>query len=300
MTSEDTGAYGRDIGVTLPDLLNEFVEIIPEGCMLRLGMTNPPYILDSLEEMAVILAHPRVYSFLHVPVQAGSDKVLEDMKREYTNQDFCQVVDFLKEKIPDITIATDIIAGFPTESEEDFLDTLELIRKYKFPSLFINQYFPRPGTPAAKLTRIPADQVKKRTKVASDLFQTQFPYKHKLGEVQDILVTEIASDKLHYVGHNKYYDQVLVPMVDGYMGQVLTVKITSTGKHYLKGDVISTEGRSVSVPQQYSNPNQLVYSLDPHTMVQNIKQFNYTYILLALVVGVMCQILYIFYRNAYR
>lgn len=117
------------------------------------------------------------------------------MKREYTNEDFCQVVDFLKSKIPAITIATDIIAGFPTETEEDFIDTLELIRKYQFPSLFINQYFPRPGTPAAKLTRIPADQVKKRTKVASDLFQTQFPYFHKLGEVQDILVTEVGTFK---------------------------------------------------------------------------------------------------------
>ena len=114
------------------------------------------------------------------------------MKREYTNEDFCQVVDFLRSKIPAITIATDIIAGFPTETEEDFLDTLELIRKYKFPSLFINQFFPRPGTPAAKLTRIPANQVKKRTKVASDLFQTQFPYTHKLGEVQTILVTEVS------------------------------------------------------------------------------------------------------------
>ena len=71
MTSEDTGAYGRDIGVTLPDLLYEFVKIIPDGCMLRLGMTNPPYILDYLEDMAAILNHPRVYSFLHVPVQAG-------------------------------------------------------------------------------------------------------------------------------------------------------------------------------------------------------------------------------------
>ena len=72
MTSEDTGAYGRDIGVSLPELLYEFVEIIPEGCMLRLGMTNPPYILEHLQDIAIILNHPRVYAFLHVPVQAGT------------------------------------------------------------------------------------------------------------------------------------------------------------------------------------------------------------------------------------
>lgn len=118
LTSEDTGAYGRDIGESLPRLLYELVEVIPEGCMLRLGMTNPPYILEHLEDMAKILSHPRVYSFLHVPVQSGSDYVLTDMKREYFIEDFKRVVDFLRDKVPGITIATDIICGFPTETED--------------------------------------------------------------------------------------------------------------------------------------------------------------------------------------
>lgn len=96
LTSEDTGAYGRDIDVTLPDLLSELVEVIPEGCRLRLGMTNPPYILDHLEEIAKILRHPRVYSFLHVPVQSGSDAVLRDMRREYNVDDFSRVVNILR------------------------------------------------------------------------------------------------------------------------------------------------------------------------------------------------------------
>ncbi|CAL4070146.1 unnamed protein product, partial [Meganyctiphanes norvegica] len=159
LTSEDTGAYGIDIGVTLPQLLWQLVEVIPEGCRLRLGMTNPPYILQHLEEMAKILNHERVYAFLHVPVQTGSDGVLAEMKREYTVAEFKRVVDFLKEKVPGITIATDIICGYPTETEEDFQDTIDLCSYYKFPSLFINQFFPRPGTPAAKLTRIPAKEV---------------------------------------------------------------------------------------------------------------------------------------------
>lgn len=74
------------------------VEVIPKGCRLRLGMTNPPYILEHLEEVAKIMSHPRVYSFLHVPVQSGSDQVLADMKREYTRSDFEHVVDFLQER----------------------------------------------------------------------------------------------------------------------------------------------------------------------------------------------------------
>ena len=71
LTSEDTGAYGRDIDTNLPELLWELVKVIPEGCKLRLGMTNPPYIMDHLDEMAKILNHDRVYKFLHVPVQSG-------------------------------------------------------------------------------------------------------------------------------------------------------------------------------------------------------------------------------------
>ena len=73
---------------------------------MRIGMTNPPYILNHLHEIAKYLNHPRVYSFLHVPVQSGSDQVLYTMKREYTNADFCKVVDILREEVPGVNIAT--------------------------------------------------------------------------------------------------------------------------------------------------------------------------------------------------
>lgn len=230
LTSEDTGTYGRDIGTSLPVLLWELVKEIPEGCRLRLGMTNPPYILEHLDEMAKILNHPRVYSFLHVPVQSGSDSVLADMKREYCRDDFKHVVDFLQKRIAGMTIATDIICGFPTETEKDFEDTLSLCSEYKFPNLFINQYFPRPGTPAARLPRIPAQEVKQRTKQLTDLFRSYQPYGHKVGEIQEVLVTEISHDKQYYVGHNKFYEQVLVPMDKDYMGKLVKVKIIEAGK----------------------------------------------------------------------
>jgi threonylcarbamoyladenosine tRNA methylthiotransferase CDKAL1 len=122
-------------------------------------MTNPPYILEHLDAMADILSHPRIYSFLHIPVQAGSDSVLADMKREYCVEDFSKIVEFLRSKVKGITIATDIICGFPTETETDFEETLKLVDKYKFPVLFINQFYPRPGTPAAKMKRVPTQEV---------------------------------------------------------------------------------------------------------------------------------------------
>ncbi|CAH0761416.1 unnamed protein product [Diatraea saccharalis] len=238
LTSEDTGTYGRDIGTSLPELLRALVQVIPAGCRLRLGMTNPPYILEHLPDVAQIMKHPRVYKFLHVPVQSGSDQVLADMKREYSRKEFEHVVDFLREKVPGMTIATDIICGFPTETEQDFQETMSLCDKYRFPSLFINQFFPRPGTPAANMQKVPGQEVKKRTKMLSELFRSYEPYGHKVGEIQEVLVTDVSHDKNYFVAHNEYYEQVLVPKDDKYMGKMLTVKITSASKFSMMGEPI--------------------------------------------------------------
>uniref|UniRef100_A0AAQ4S711 tRNA-t(6)A37 methylthiotransferase n=1 Tax=Gasterosteus aculeatus aculeatus TaxID=481459 RepID=A0AAQ4S711_GASAC len=235
LTSEDTGAYGRDIGTDLPTLLWRLVEEIPEGAMLRLGMTNPPYILEHLEEMAKILNHPRVYAFLHVPVQSASDSVLMDMKREYCIDDFKKVVDFLKERVPGVTIATDLICGFPGETEKDFQETVDLVTLYRFPSLFINQFYPRPGTPAARMEQVAAHVKKQRTKELSQLFHSYNPYDHKVGERQHVLVTEESFDAQYYVSHNKFYEQVLVPKRAEFKGKMIEVDIYEAGKHFLKG-----------------------------------------------------------------
>ncbi|XP_014204320.1 threonylcarbamoyladenosine tRNA methylthiotransferase [Copidosoma floridanum] len=239
LTSEDTGCYGRDIGTNLPQLLWRLIDIVPSECRIRIGMTNPPYILQHLNEMIKILRNPKVYSFLHIPVQSGSDTVLYHMKREYTRFDFEYIVDTLNQNIPGISIATDIICGFPNETEEDFEKTLDLCKKYKFPSVFINQFFSRPGTPAALMNQVPAKEIKRRTKTLSEFFQSYEPYTYKVGEIQHVLVTEIAYDKKHYVGHNKFYEQVLIPMKKESMGKIVKVKIVSASKFSLKGEFLS-------------------------------------------------------------
>lgn len=140
--------------------------------------------------------------------------------------------------VPGLTIATDIICGFPTETETDFIDTMTLCEKYKFPSLFINQFFPRPGTPAANMERIPGNLVKIRTKKLTDLFNSYEPYAHKIGEIQTVLVTEISHDKLHYVGHNKYYEQVLLPMNDNLLGKSIQVRIVAASKFSMSAEIV--------------------------------------------------------------
>ncbi|XP_059469471.1 threonylcarbamoyladenosine tRNA methylthiotransferase [Neocloeon triangulifer] len=271
LTSEDTGAYGRDIGTNLPELLWAVIDTIPDGCMLRLGMTNPPYIVEHLPEMAKILNHPRVYSFLHVPVQSASDGVLADMKREYVRSDFEGLVDFLREKVPEVNIVTDIICGFPTESEEDFKETLDLCRKYKFASLYINQFFPRPGTPAAKMERVPPAEVKKRTKQLTDLFLSYEPYSGCEGKCYKALVTELSHDRQHYVAHNKSYHQILVPKRADILGKTITVKITSIRRHCMIAEIIDVDpeemaaarckGTKLYLAEEHNNNISLIYPI---------------------------------------
>lgn len=287
ITSEDTGAYGRDIGSNLPELLWQLIEVIPENCMMRIGMTNPPYILEHLDEMAKILNHPRVYSFLHIPVQSGSDQVLADMKREYTRADFEHVVNYLRERVPDLTIATDIICGFPGEMEEDFEDTLMLCWKYKFPSLFINQFFSRPGTPAARMPKVPTQQVKARTKKLTELFYSYEPYRGEVGNLYHVLVTEVAHDKLHYVGHNKFYGQVLVPKKKEYMGKMILVRITEATKFSMKAEYVEECSSESRIPP--SPPSQIIVP----TVANEVKPSDYMIVtFLTILLAIILRILW--------
>ena len=133
----------------MPELMQTLLDELPDGCMLRVGMTNPPYMLQHLDEIAQLLRHPRCYAFLHVPVQSGSDSVLHGMRREYTCAEFETVAKQLTAEVPEMTLATDIICGFPGETEADHDATLRLVSHYKFPILNISQFYPRQGTPAA-------------------------------------------------------------------------------------------------------------------------------------------------------
>ncbi|XP_076898913.1 uncharacterized protein LOC143552629 [Bidens hawaiensis] len=240
LSSEDTGAYGRDIGVNLPILLNAIVEALPSNgsTMLRIGMTNPPYILEHLKEIAHILCHPCVYSFLHVPVQSGSDAILTAMNREYTVGEFRKVVDTLTELVPGMQIATDIICGFPGETDEDFAETVNLIKEYKFSQVHISQFYPRPGTPAARMKKVASNVVKKRSRELTSVFESFTPYNGMEGNIERIWITDIATDQIHLVGHTKGYVQVLVVGPKTLLGSSAMVKITSVGRWSVFGDVV--------------------------------------------------------------
>lgn len=118
---------------------------------------------------------------------------------------------------------------------------MTLCAKYEFPSLFINQFYPRPGTPAAKMKRIPANLVKTRTKRLTDVFNSYEPYADRCGREYIILVTDISHDKKYYVGHNKFYEQILVPMKTKLLGKSVRVRITAVTKFSMIGELLDSE-----------------------------------------------------------
>uniref|UniRef100_K3X099 Threonylcarbamoyladenosine tRNA methylthiotransferase n=1 Tax=Globisporangium ultimum (strain ATCC 200006 / CBS 805.95 / DAOM BR144) TaxID=431595 RepID=K3X099_GLOUD len=240
LSSEDTGAYGIDIGTDLPTLLRALLAVVPDGVMLRVGMTNPPYILEHLDAVADVLNHDNVYSFLHVPVQAGSDDVLLAMNREYTSGEFSRVADVLLEKVPGLTLATDIICGFPGETEEQFDETMALVEKYRFHIMNISQFYPRPGTPAAKMKRVPTQVVKNRSRKLTKLFGTFDPYPALVGTTQKVWInTEVSDDQKYTVAHTKNYTKVLLPRDDTLIGCTAQVKILASARFHVTGEVLS-------------------------------------------------------------
>ncbi|KAI8805328.1 CDK5 regulatory subunit associated protein 1-like 1 [Cladochytrium replicatum] len=259
LTSEDTGAYGRDLGTNIVVLLRGILSAMEElamekpetkDAMLRVGMTNPPYILEHLEDIAEIMNHPRVYAFLHVPVQAGSDKVLRDMKRLYTVADFERVARTLTERVPGITLATDIICGFPTETDEDFEQTLELLSRWTFPVTHISQFYPRPGTPAARMRRVQTHIVKARSRAVTDLFESQRDAAlaaslGSVGERLSVIITDRSADGEHLVGHDRRYRQVIVREAAGLMGKRVDVQVTEVGRWSLKARAVG-DGEQVA------------------------------------------------------
>jgi len=164
LTSTDNGCYGLDIGTDLPTLVNSVSEI-KEDFMIRVGMMNPMYMPRIKEKLIESYDNDKVFKFLHIPVQSGSDKVLNDMKRGHTSQTFREIVKKTKEKFENFTISTDIIVGFPSETEEDFQKTVTLLEETKPDVVNLSKYSARPGTDAAELKQIDAAEIKRRSKV---------------------------------------------------------------------------------------------------------------------------------------
>ena len=170
VTGQDTGVYGLDHGERwLPDLLRGICAI--EGDFrVRLGMANPWGIHAVREELAAVFAEcEKVYNFLHVPVQSGSNSVLQAMRRQHTVEEFHEVVSTFDDRLEEWTLSTDFVVGFPTETDDDFQASMDLLRTVRPEKVNVTRFSKRPGTDAAKMDGLGGTEKKERSSAMTDL-----------------------------------------------------------------------------------------------------------------------------------
>jgi threonylcarbamoyladenosine tRNA methylthiotransferase CDKAL1 len=148
LTAQDVSAWGTDTGESLPSLLGDLADI-PGDFSIRVGMMNPAGILPILDPLIDAYTSDRIFKFIHIPVQSGSDTVIRRMGRNYSADDFLAIVTAFRRRYPDITLSTDIIVGFPGETDDEFDASVELVRKARPNKVNVTRYSSRPGTPAA-------------------------------------------------------------------------------------------------------------------------------------------------------
>ncbi len=239
LLGQNVNSYGKDLeNASFSMLIDELSKL--EGDFRLRFMTNHPK--DLTEEMVVSLSKcPHYCHSIHLPVQAGANRILKLMNRHYTREDYLSKVEMLKKYMPDIAITTDIMVGFPTETEEDFLDTVDLCERVKFAGAFTFIYSRREGTPAYSMDgQIPYEISSDRIKRLIDLVneqnrQTSLEYK---GKVVEILCEGYDEKRQKYLGRDKYGRMAYFDSKNDIIGQFVNVLITKTGGISLLGEIV--------------------------------------------------------------
>lgn len=238
LLGQNVNAYGKDLGadITFGKLLRELHQI--EGIeRIRFTTSHPRDMGDDL--ISAMAELPKVCEHLHLPVQAGSNRILRRMNRGYTREYYLQLVERVRRAVPGISLTTDLIVGFPGETEEDFAETLSLVEEVRFDSAFTFIFSPRKGTPAAKMTdQVPEEVKKERIYRLIDL-QNEISAEHMqklLGQELEVLVEEVSSTGL--VGRTRSNRQVHFSGDESLVGQLARVRITKASTFSLKGQLV--------------------------------------------------------------
>lgn len=232
ITGQDTCCYGFDRGTNLARLLKMVVDV-PGDFKVRVGMGNPRHVPKYLAELVEVMKHPKIFKFLHIPVQAGNNEVLKAMRRGHTVETFIDIVNAVRKEIPEMTISTDIIVGYPTETEEQFEDTLKLVENVKPDVINIARFSPRPGTAAATMQgQVHGNVMKERSRQLTDVYRKVSAERNKqwLGWEGEVIVDEKVKEG---VSARNYAYKTIVIRKDIPLGTVLKVKITEASTYFL-------------------------------------------------------------------
>ncbi|MBN1357700.1 tRNA (N(6)-L-threonylcarbamoyladenosine(37)-C(2))-methylthiotransferase [Candidatus Bathyarchaeota archaeon] len=238
VTSQDMACYGRDNGTNLAELLKALADV--EGDFrVRVGMMTPNLVTDILNDLVEAFRSSKVFKFVHLPVQSGDDLVLRGMNRFYTVQGFREVVDSFRGVFPKVTVATDVICGFPGETREAFENTLKLIGEVKPDIVNVSKFFARPGTVAAEMRVgvVEPAEIKRRSSEAAKLVRQVSLERNRrwLGWRGDVLVDEKGKVPGSWIGRNLAYKPVTLKSSENLLGKTLHVKVVKAFSTYLAG-----------------------------------------------------------------
>lgn len=208
LTSTDNGCYGFDLGTNILNLLKS-CEMIDKYFKIRLGMMNPMYLGNMYKGIEEIYgSSQKLYKFIHIPIQSGSKKILKKMKRGRSIEPLLNMVERLKSAVPNITIATDIITGFPTETEEDFEETLAAILHMKPDIVNSSKFSPRPRTLAANMPKVSDEIISTRSeKIHQIIKQIAKENNSKwVGWKGEVLINDLENGIMK--GRNDYYKSI--------------------------------------------------------------------------------------------
>ncbi len=241
LLGQNVNSYGKDQpewNTLFHDLLYE-LDKIPGLERVRFMTSHPVDITRNL--MEAIRDLPSLCEFVHFPIQAGSDRVLKKMHRIYTVEEYLEKVAMLREIIPNVTLGTDIIVGFPTETEEEFQETYDILKQVEYSVAFLYTYSPRKGTPAMRWKDDISEEVKLDRLKRLQQFQEGIYTKHRAAmidsEVEILIEKENFKDKSFLKGRTPCWKNVLVPGDPSLIGTLQKVKIHSFSHHTLLGDL---------------------------------------------------------------
>ncbi len=238
ITAQDTACYGRDIGTDLPKLLRTMLKI-PGDYRIRIGMMNPDWLIPIVEDLLDVFEDRRIYRFLHIPVQSGSNKILDDMKRMYSIEEFLTLVRLIRVRYPDMSISTDMIAGFPGETDEDHQMSVDLLRDLKADTVNITRFSSRPGTKAAKMKSINGRIIKDRsTELTGVRSEVELANNKKMiGKTYRVLVTEKGKPGTVIARTDNYRPVGIVGDIP--LGTFCNVEITGCSSTHLIGRTLN-------------------------------------------------------------
>ena len=229
------------------DKIKNFAELLNEVCKIdgieRVNFISPHPKDFTDDVIEAIAENEKISRIIHLPLQSGNTKVLKEMNRKYTKEQYLELAEKMKNKIPGIVFSTDIIVGFPGETDEEFEDTLDVVRKVNFEQVFMFIYSKRDGTvAAAREDQVPEKQKHIRFDKLKELYESKVDENNEkyLNTEQKLLIEGTSKNNIEMLEGRTNTNKVVIfkPNADNKIGDIVTVKITEAHKWYLKGEII--------------------------------------------------------------